>query len=194
MSTAPQLSTYRSLIAPRGLYSLTLGSVLGTTLWHSFIGGPASLPHLPSASRRIAYTTLARPHFAALQAALFPRFFALQSIASAALLGLYARAGKVSNWKTSLRSDRNVWALAVMLAAGLGNWAVVGPWTTSTMRRRHRREKIEGKEYNDPTVSPQMLSLNSKFAKLHGVSSLLNLAFFLAAAGHAAVVGVEGIL
>ncbi|GAA6006183.1 hypothetical protein JCM10207_000554 [Rhodosporidiobolus poonsookiae] len=180
MSDALSPSTWNALRSSRGIYSLVLGTTLGSTIWHGLIGGP------------IAYRVLGRLKFGELQSSLFPKFFALQSTASLALLGLYHRAGKLS--RATLRSDRQAWMLVTMALTGLLNWAVVGPWTTAVMRRRWRKEKIEGKEYNDPSASADMKTLNKKFAKLHAASSLLNLAFMVSIIGHTAYVGTYGAL
>ncbi|GAA5829151.1 hypothetical protein JCM11251_004142 [Rhodosporidiobolus azoricus] len=181
MSDAVSPSFYRALIHPRGVYSLTLGTVLGSSLWHSFIGGP------------VAYGALPRMQFGHLQSALFPKFFALQSTASFVLLGLYGKTRSLTS-KALWRNDRNLWLLAVMAVSGVANWAVVGPWTTAVMKRRHRKERLEGKDYSDPAASDEMKLLNRKFAKLHGVSSLINLAFLLAAVAHTAHIGTFGAL
>ncbi|GAA6041289.1 hypothetical protein JCM8097_001318 [Rhodosporidiobolus ruineniae] len=179
MSDSPaSVSVFRAVTRAPAVYNLALGTVLGSTVWHSFIGGP------------IAYKSLPRQSFGHLQSRLFPPFFALQSTASAVLLGFYARAGKLS--RATLRTDRNLWLLVTMLATGVANWAVVGPWTSSVMKRRHRKERLENKDYNDPSASDSMKALNRLFGKLHGVSSLLNLAFLLAAVGHSAKLAVEG--
>jgi hypothetical protein len=45
-----------------------------------------------------------------------------------------------------------------------------------------RTEKKDGKRsWDKPPHSQEMLALNKKFGKLHGISSLLNLATFIAA-------------
>ncbi|GAA5885168.1 hypothetical protein JCM6882_007258 [Rhodosporidiobolus microsporus] len=178
MSDTLSPSFYHALTHPRGAYSLVLGTVLGSSLWHSFIGGP------------VAYKSIPRVQFGHLQAALFPKFFALQSTASFVLLGLYGKAGRLT--KAAWRNDKNLWLLAAMAVSGVANWAVVGPWTSGVMKRRHRKERLEGKDYNDPSASDDMKALNRKFAKLHGISSLFNLAFLLAAVAHTAHVGAYG--
>ncbi|TNY20069.1 hypothetical protein DMC30DRAFT_352929, partial [Rhodotorula diobovata] len=153
-----------------------LGNVLGGTIWHSFFGGP------------LAYRTLGRKPFSQLQEVIFPRLFAFQTGTALALASLYGRSAinKVQWSRFYTSSDRNVWCLAVMAASGVANWFVVGPWTTKVMKRRHRRERLEDKEYNDENVSPEMKQLTRRFAVLHSVASLLNLAFISAAATHAA--------
>lgn len=130
---------------------------------------------------QVSYRTLPRQQFGNLQSKLFPHYFRLQSIGSLALLGLYHRAGKL------VKSDRNMWVLSVMAVTSSLNWIIVGPWATgkpprfptklskldspqrlkeltflyeslAVMKKRHRRERIEGKDYNAADVS---LSLNS---------------------------------
>lgn len=79
------------------------------------------------------------------------------------------------------------------------------------MFQRHKLEKAEGKSYNEAGVSPclqilgvsvtkfrlqvsdEMKALNRKFAKLHGYSSLANLAAVLAAAFHGLWIGSKGL-
>ncbi|BGP45519.1 hypothetical protein JCM10450v2_001338 [Rhodotorula kratochvilovae] len=175
-SPVPAPAAWRALATQRGFYNIVLGNVLGGTIWHSFFGGP------------IAYKNLGRRPFSQLQEVIFPKLFAFQTGTSLALAGLYSRTVKV-DWARFWRSgDRNVWALALMTLSGLANWVVVGPMTTKVMKRRHRRERIEDKEYNDPKASPEMQLLNRRFALLHSAASLLNLVFISAAATHAAYV------
>ncbi|GJN88075.1 hypothetical protein Rhopal_001031-T1 [Rhodotorula paludigena] len=169
-------SVFRALADQRGLYNILLGTTLGTTVWHSFIGGP------------VAYKALPRQQFGHLQSKLFPKFFSLQSVASLALAALYGRSRTVSWTRFWRTGDRNAWALVFMVATGFANWWFVGPLTTNTMKRRHRLERLEGKEYSDDKASPEMKQLNRRFGLLHGVSSLLNLVFLSAAASHAAYI------
>ncbi|GAA5907352.1 hypothetical protein JCM8208_007161 [Rhodotorula glutinis] len=171
-------AAYRAVFSSRGFYNILLGNVLGATVWHGFFGGP------------IAYRILGRKPFSTLQEAIFPKLFLLQSGTAVVLASLYGRGSTALTsvkWTQFYRSsDRNVWALAIMAGTGIANWLVVGPWTTKVMKVRHRRERIEDKEYNDPKASPEMRTLNRRFAVLHSVASLLNLAFISAAATHAA--------
>ncbi|GAA5853447.1 hypothetical protein JCM3766R1_000769 [Sporobolomyces carnicolor] len=168
-------SFYHALTSTRGVHNLIAGTLLGSTLWHGFIGGIVS------------YRTLPRQQFGNLQSKLFPHYFRLQSLGSLALLGLYHRAGKL------VRSDRNMWVLSVMAVTSSLNWLFIGPWTTAVMRRRHRRERIEGKDYNAENVSSEMKALNTKFGALHSVSSVLNLGFLGAVVLATATSGAYGI-
>ena len=70
------------------------------------------------------------------------------------------------------------------------NMAVVGPATTKVMRERKAQETREGKKYYDPgEKSKEMVGLNKRFGKLHGVSSVLNLVGFVAAVGYGITLG-----
>lgn len=75
---------------------------------------------------QIAYKTLPRQQFGNLQSKLFPAYFTLQSLGSAALATLWCVAHKG-------KKDFNVYLLGGMFAAGLGNLLVVGPWTTGEL-------------------------------------------------------------
>ncbi|ORY90766.1 hypothetical protein BCR35DRAFT_261287, partial [Leucosporidium creatinivorum] len=171
-------SLAQAALSKRGLYNLVLGTVAGTTIWHSFINGP------------IAYKNLPRQQFGNLQSKLFPPFFALQTGGSALLLFMYSRANKL------LRSDLNAWLLSGMGIVGLLNLTLVGPWTTKIMKRRHRLERLEGTTYDAPDAPPssQMAALNKRFAIAHSVSSLLNLGFLGASVSLALLVGEYGLV
>lgn len=84
------------------------------------------------------------------------------------------------------------------------------------MKQRHRKERLEGKSYNEPgvrlntsfflpryqplttcpatldQVSNEMKALNKRFGTLHGISSLINLVYVAAAVGHAAWIAEYG--
>lgn len=119
-TTHPRKLTINSIVTAD-----SLGTALGSTVWHSFIGGPT------------AYKALPRQQFGHLQSRLFPRFFALQTTSALALLGLYARGGGKVSWTGWWRSgsDRTVQALMLLVLTGAANWIVVGPWTTGESQR-----------------------------------------------------------
>ncbi|KDE05860.1 hypothetical protein MVLG_03803 [Microbotryum lychnidis-dioicae p1A1 Lamole] len=176
-TTSPSASAIvRAVFSVKGQYGLILGTVLGSTIWHSFLAGPLAYSHLP------------RQQFGNLQSKLFPPFFALQSAGSLALLGLYKRAGHVLS-----RHDSTSWVLGGMSVAALLNLLLVGPWTTAIMFRRHRVERLENTTYSAPDPSSKMKSLNRRFAIAHSVSSLLNLGFVFAVVGHAAWIAQNGL-
>lgn len=80
------------------------------------------------------------------------------------------------------------------------------------MFQRHRQEKEEGKNYNEPgvsdsnssnarglinsttvQVSTEMKALNAKFGSLHGISSLANMAAVIALGFHGLWIGNVGL-
>ncbi|KAF1985200.1 hypothetical protein K402DRAFT_334990, partial [Aulographum hederae CBS 113979] len=149
------------------------GSLLGTTLFQSFLAGP------------LAYKALSRPQFATLQTKTFPYYFGLQSVLPVLLCLTYPGAKHLSARLHSLGvygvlAEENRWSvlvpLGVMFGAGVLNWAVVGPWTTKVMKERKHQETRDGKKYTDEGPHSQdMQRLNKSFAALHGASTLINL-------------------
>lgn len=91
---------------------LSYGILCGTTIWHSFIGGP------------LAYKTLPRQQFGTLQGRLFPPFFALQVLTGSICLATSYLYGVPAS------SDRSLLVMAGIALSGLLNLALVGPWTT----------------------------------------------------------------
>ncbi|CAF3309259.1 unnamed protein product [Rotaria socialis] len=133
---------------------LSYASVTGITLWHSFIGGP------------VAFKTLPRQQFGLLQSKLFPIYFSLQTVLNGICL-----------LTTSNRNGRIIFIIG--LVCGLLNLAIVGPWTTKIMNERHKVEKEEGKQYNEPGISDRLKALNKRFGMAHGCSSIINVAIVL---------------
>ena len=61
----------------------------------------------------------------------------------------------------------------------------IGPLTTRVMRERKHQETRDGKKsYDAPPHSKEMQRLNARFGRLHGVSSLLNMASFVVTVGY----------
>lgn len=172
----PSLSSTLKTGAPYHL--LSYGTLLGSTLFQSFIGGV------------IAFRVLPRPQFAQLQSKTFPVYFAMQTALSLVLgLTFPSRAGTVGygalrDDSAGLLADTNrgaLIAIATMFVSGLVNLAFVGPATTKCMRERKHQETRDGKKsYDAGPHSPEMQRLNKKFGMLHGISSLTNLAGFFA--------------
>lgn len=78
--------------------------------------------------------------------------------------------------------------ILTVFASGLANLLVFRPATASVMRQRRRQETIDGKKsYDPPPHSKEMLRLNKSFGRLHGISSLINLAGFAATLYYGAV-------
>jgi len=106
--------------------------------------------------------------FGTLQSKIFPVYFSMQS-AGAAVLYL----------TSPVQSPLVVWI--TLLLGSVGNLAVVGPWTTNLMNTRHKLEKSSGTKYSDDNVTSEMKSLNKQFGIAHGISSLMNLGYLIAA-------------
>jgi hypothetical protein len=74
--------------------------------------------------------------------------------------------------------------------SSLVNMLVVGPQTTKIMRERKVQETRDGKKYfEEGPKSKEMEVLNKRFARAHGISSLLNMGGFLATVAYGFVLG-----
>ncbi|KAG0159284.1 hypothetical protein PDIDSM_6806 [Penicillium digitatum] len=162
---------------PRPYHVISFGTLLGTQFYQSFVGG------------FVAFRALPRPQFASLQSAIFPIYFSLQSalpivVALTAshdgqVLGLSGLAAPENHLNTLL-------PLATVTVTGLVNMFVLRPMTTKVMRERKHQgalaaETRDGKRSYDPAPhSKEMLALNKKFGRVHGISSLVNLVSLVA--------------
>ncbi|KAL7410029.1 hypothetical protein BDY24DRAFT_444383 [Mrakia frigida] len=167
-------STFLSLLTPQGGHLLAFATCWGLNFYQSFVNGP------------VAYKALPRLQFRSLQAAIFPYYFALNTLASTYLVGSQYLSHPSSSSLLSLSSPASfqIVSLATHLACHALNMTVVGPKATKVMQRRAKLEREEGKAYNDQGVSGRMKELNKSFSILHGISSLLNLGAFLIITGH----------
>ncbi|KAK3701492.1 hypothetical protein LTR37_015466 [Vermiconidia calcicola] len=171
----PSLSSFTD---PKAYHILSYGTLLGSTLFQTFLAGP------------VAFWCLPRPQFSTLQQKIFPPFFTSQTllpiilaltwpgekIAGAAGIGLLR---KDAGWR-GLLEDANIWPallpIALMFGTAISNLVVLGPATTKVMRERKGQETRDGKKYYDPgEKSAEMQRLNSSFSMLHGLSSSSNL-------------------
>lgn len=176
-------SSFLALFNLRSLYLITYGWLLGMSIWVSFFGGT------------IAFRTLPRHQFGALQHRTFPIYFSMSIVMSSGLLALWARAHPAVYdhiFQPAVADVAQAYALALVLISQAVNYFVIGPLTSKTMFQRHKLEKEEGKAYNDHGVSDAMKALNSRFGALHGVSSLANLSAVFALLFHGLWVGSVG--
>ncbi|KIK49634.1 hypothetical protein CY34DRAFT_69470, partial [Suillus luteus UH-Slu-Lm8-n1] len=170
------------------------GWLYGMSMWVSFFGGI------------IAFRALPRHQLSTLQHKTFPVYFSSSIGLSSALLGLwaYAHPRLLANITSPLRADvAQAYVLGAVIALQSCNQLVVGPMTSrqvlkfhlpdSTMFQRHKLEKEEGKNYNEPGISAQMKALNAKFGMLHGISSLANLGAVVALTLHGLWIGSYGL-
>ena len=166
MNTYLQYATRNSTI-----HVLSYGLATGATIWHSFVGGP------------VAYKTIPRQQFGYLQGRLAPPFFALQTVCGG--LMLYTAS------KSATATYNDLITSGTTLVAGLVNLLVLAPWTTKVMDTRHRLERATGTKYTDPqeTLSGEMRDLNRKFAVVHGLSSIVDMAAVVALLLHTVQLG-----
>jgi hypothetical protein len=137
----PSLS---SLTDARAYHILTYGTLLGSTFFQTFMGGP------------IAYMCLPLAQFSTLQQKIFPPFFALQSalplvlaltwpgdkLAGAAGLGAMRQN---TGWR-GLSADNNFWTalvpITLMVGTAVLNLAWFGPATTKVLRERKHQGRF----------------------------------------------------
>ncbi|KAI2716624.1 hypothetical protein CBS147354_6892 [Penicillium roqueforti] len=164
---------------PRPYHVLSYGTLLGTQFFQSFVGG------------FVAFRALPRPQFANLQTAIFPIYFSLQS-ALPVVVALTASHGGQVLGLSGLAAPENrlntLLPLATVTVTGLVNMFVLRPITTNVMRERKHQETRDGKRSYDPAPhSKDMLALNKKFGRVHGISSLVNLISLVATVWYGAV-------
>ncbi|KAF8807272.1 hypothetical protein BYT27DRAFT_7241872 [Phlegmacium glaucopus] len=180
-------SSLISLVNLDGLYLLGYAWLFGMSIWITFFGGV------------IAYKTLPRHQFGALQHKTFPVYFVLSILLSSGLLSLWVinHPDVVTHiYQPNVADVVQAYALAVVLLSQGLNYFVIGPLTSRTMFQRQKLEKEEGKMYNDSgklQVSADMRALNRRFGTLHGISSLANLGAVIALGFHGIWIGNAGV-
>ncbi|KAF1999735.1 hypothetical protein P154DRAFT_523057 [Amniculicola lignicola CBS 123094] len=179
------MTSLSSFANPATYHILSYGTLLGSTVFQSFIGGI------------VAFRVLPRPQFSTLQKHTFPVFFALQTI-TPLLMALTYPTGPFAFVRTSSplapSTDRvATWLIGTMVVSGAVNWVWVGPQTTEVMKLRKHQETRDGKKsYDAGPHSEEMRGLNKRFGVLHGVSSLVNLVGLVAMIWYGGVLG-EGL-
>jgi len=178
------VQTVKEVMSIGGLYQLAYSWLLGMSIWNSFFAGT------------IAYKTLPRHQFGALQHRIFPAYFLTSILLSCllAVLWVYGHPDVLGNLSSPKLAD--VCQLYVLLSVSLlqgSNHFIIGPMTSRTMFMRHKLEKEEGKNHHDVEASAQMKALNRKFALLHGMSSLGNLCAIIAQLIHGLWIGTRGL-
>ena len=114
----------------------------------------------PQQSGYRTYKSLPRQTFGTLQSRLQPLYFTFQTLTTATLLltHLYFHPSLISSplvephWATCEEGRQGLLIVAAFASSAV-NWLIVGPWATSTMFERHRLERVEGKEHDEPNVS-----------------------------------------
>ncbi|KAG8534149.1 uncharacterized protein KY384_000993 [Bacidia gigantensis] len=173
------MASLSSLLNPAPWHIISYSTLLGTTLYQSFLVGP------------ISYTALPRPQFSTLQTKIFPPFFAVQTVlpilialtypasSAGAHLSPLGASPPQSSFSGVFQSGNRMTVLvpiAAMFLTGLANLVVLGPATTKVMKERKHQETRDGKKYYESGEhSKDMRGLNKRFGILHGASSLVNL-------------------
>jgi len=160
-----------SILNPAPYHVLFYGTLLGSSIFQSFVGGIVSFRVLP------------RPQFSTLQQNQFPIYFGMQTILPALLILTAPRPLGSTSSTTGLLAaldEKNRWSVLVPLVAmglcGAINWLALGPMTTTTIRKRKHQETKDGKKYYEAGPhSDEMKALNKRFGMQHGFSSLVNL-------------------
>ncbi|OZJ02964.1 hypothetical protein BZG36_04514 [Bifiguratus adelaidae] len=169
-----------------GWHILMLTAVGGMTYWVTFFGGP------------LQYKALPRHMFGSLQSKVFPVYFGIGTLLSSALTFTFTRLRPDSLKGLALdprRMGGSSWqlvGLGVAAAAYGVNWAYVGPLTTKVIFDRHKIENKTGQDAyqtRPEKLKPDLKQLNMEFARLHGMSSALNLAIVGSLTYHALWLG-----
>ncbi|KAL5116878.1 hypothetical protein ACEQ8H_005230 [Pleosporales sp. CAS-2024a] len=142
---------------PATYHILSYGTLLGSTIFQSFIGGIT------------AYRALPRAQFSSLQKAIFPPYFVLQTAAPTLLFLTYPR----SLLSPASIDKSNTYLIGTMFVSGLLNLVYVGPETTRVMGLRKHQETRDGKKsWEEGQHSEEMQKLNKQFGILHGYSTV----------------------
>ncbi|OQE28675.1 hypothetical protein PENSTE_c003G01505 [Penicillium steckii] len=164
---------------PRPYHILSYGTLLGTQFFQSFVGGI------------VAFRALPRPQFASLQTAIFPVYFSMQTALPVVVALTASRGGQALGLSGLVAPENRLntfLPMATVAITGLINMFVLRPLTVNIMRERKHQETRDGKRSYDPAPhSKEMVALNKRFGRLHGMSSLVNMVSFIATVYYGAV-------
>lgn len=146
--------------AATAAHVLAWATQFGTMVYTTFFAGILMFKNLP------------RQTFGRLQSHLFPAYFSI----IAACLAVQGLTLWLSPFGIAQKQAIN---LGVGLVATLGNLLVAEPAATASMFKRYALEN-EGGSRNEAAIT----SLKKEFGKLHGISSLLNLAALVCCVAH----------
>ncbi|RJE21206.1 hypothetical protein PHISCL_06449 [Aspergillus sclerotialis] len=165
---------------PRPYHILSYGTLLGSQVYQTFVSGI------------VAFRALPRPQFASLQSAQFPIYFSLQSGLPLILALTSSKNDQVNSLSDLLAAENRCTfiPLATAMVTGLVNMFILRPITMNVMRERKHQETRDGKKsYDPPPHSKEMMALNKKFRRVHGLSSLVNLVSLFATVYYGVVLG-----
>nr|XP_039257155.1 transmembrane protein 205-like [Styela clava] len=144
------------------LFMAAFAMNFGMTFWVSFVAG------------LVMYRNLHLHTFGQIQSKLFPIYFTIGLLTGVIMLGVTIFQIRSLN-KLTYDQETLIGAVAVIVMANVLNKFWLGPVSTSIMMKKHKMEKEE----NDKNKLDQNLmyrDLKKKFGKIHGMSTLLNLA------------------
>ena len=142
-------------------HALAWGTQLGTTIYTTFFAGILMFKNLP------------RQTFGKLQSHLFPAYF---SIIAATL---FIQAATLALSPAGLAKPQAI-SLGVGLLSTLANLLWAEPAATESMFKRYALENAPAASRDEAAIS----GLKKEFGKLHGLSSLFNLAALIACVSH----------
>ncbi|KAF7339997.1 Transmembrane protein 205 [Mycena venus] len=182
------VATVLSLFNPGGLYLVAYGFLFGMSVWISFFGGV------------IAYRTLARPQFGALQHRTFPIYFVLSLGLASMLLGLWTvnHPDVQTHYGNPLVADvAQAYTLALVILSQGSNYFIacgsIDEQVSGLCKVTAMDKRTKVKVTTNPGVSDRMKALNGRFGMLHGISSLANLGAVLALGFHGLWIGNFGL-
>lgn len=134
------MTSLSSLADYKAYHILSYGTFLGTTFFHSFVGGV------------VAYRELPRPMFARLMEGTFPFYFGIQTALPLAMMITFPGATVLQLGEERVGADsgiqglfkaENRWTVLVplmsMFISSAINTFILGPATTKTMKQRHHQ-------------------------------------------------------
>ncbi|KAL2213238.1 hypothetical protein CC79DRAFT_1362054 [Sarocladium strictum] len=174
------------ILSPAPYHILSYGTLLGASVWHSFVNGP------------VMFKSVDRHNFSAIQNNMFPIYFGLQSalpvvlaltFPGSPLLGVPS--GVSGLFDVSSRLD-SLLPLGAAFVTGVLNLAVLMPATMSIIKERRGQVKRDGKDWwAEGPQSDEMQVLNKRFGRLHGVSMLVNLGTIIATVAYGFTLGAR---
>lgn len=138
----PSLASFSD---PKVYHILTYGTLLGSNLFQTFLGGP------------LAFKALPRPSFSTLQQAIFPPYFTLQAALPIILALTWPGKRLAAVGASEVTQNAGFWGIlsenslltaglpvAIMFATSAANLLVFGPATTKVMKeRKHQGKHVE---------------------------------------------------
>lgn len=147
-----------TMVSTLPVHFFSYGTLLGVSLYQSFYAGIT------------AYKALPYEMFSKLQQKIFPGYFTIQTVLSAALLA-------TSPFKLQ---GPALYALSTIFGTAAIELFVILPKAAKIGLARMAQMEKEGKDARDPTASDDMKAIHKQFKKMHSVSVLVSMATVIA--------------